>query len=67
MFKDFENEDTVLYLDHDLIESFFGMVSADIFIMSPSSFSYSAALISDGEIYYKPFWHAPKKSWITHL
>lgn len=65
-FKDFENEDTVLYLDHDLIESFFGMVSADIFIMSPSSLSYSAALISDGEIYYKPFWHAPQKAWITH-
>jgi hypothetical protein len=63
-FKEFENEDTTLYLDHDLIESFFGMVSAEILITSPSSFSYVAALISDGEIYYKPFWHAPKKSWI---
>ena len=66
-FKEFENEDTILYLDHDLIESFFGMVSADILIMSPSSLSYVAGLISDGEIYYKPFWHAPKKSWIKHL
>jgi len=63
-FKEFKNEDTTLYLDHDLIETFFGMVSADILITSPSSFSYVAALISDGEIYYKPFWHAPKKSWI---
>jgi hypothetical protein len=65
-FKEFKNEDTVLYLDHDLIESFFGMVSADVLVMSPSSFSYAAAMISDGEIYYKPFWHVPKKSWIIH-
>jgi hypothetical protein len=63
-FKEFVNKDTILYLDHDLIETFFGMVSANIFIMSPSSFSYAAALISDGEIYYKPFWHNPKKTWI---
>jgi hypothetical protein len=66
-FKEFDNKDTILYLDHDLKESFFGMVSADILITSPSSLSYVAALISDGEIYYKPFWHAPKKSWIKPL
>lgn len=65
-FKEFENKDTILYLDSDLIESFFGMVSADILVTSPSSLSYVAALISNGEIYYKPFWHAPKKSWIIH-
>lgn len=34
---------------------------ADILIISPSSLSYVAALISDGEIYYKPFWHKPRK------
>ena len=59
-----ENEDVFLYLNHDLVESFMGMVSADILVTSPSSLSYVAALISDGEVYYKPFWHNPRKNWL---
>lgn len=60
-----ENKDVILYLNSDLIESFIGMVSANILVTSPSSLSYVAALISDGEIYYKQFWHNPRKNWLV--
>ena len=63
-FEDFNNDDVELYLNYDVIETFMGMVTAEKLIISPSSFSYVAALLSDGEIYYKPFWHNPKKNWI---
>jgi hypothetical protein len=63
-FQCFALEDVILYLNYDLIESFMGMVSANILVTSPSSLSYVAALISDGEIYYKPFWHNPRKNWL---
>ena len=65
-FKEIANSDVYFYLNHDIIESFIGMVSADILVLSPSSLSYVAALISDGEIYYKKFWHNPKKNWIVN-
>jgi hypothetical protein len=65
-FKDLENNDVKFYLNHNIIESFIGMVSAEILVTSPSSLSYVAALISDGEIYYKKFWHNPRKNWIKY-
>jgi len=63
-FRDLENNNVKFYLDYDVFESFKGLVSSDVLVISPSSFSYVAALISEGEIYYKPFWHNPKKEWI---
>lgn len=63
-FKELENIDVVFHLNEDIVETFIGMVAADKLIISPSSFSYVAALISDGEIYYKPFWHNPRKEWV---
>ena len=62
-FKDLDSNDVKFYIDFDIFESFIGMVSAEILVISPSSFSYVAALISDGEIYYKPFWHNPRRGW----
>ena len=63
-FKELENNDVMFYLDYDIVKSFIGMVASDVLVISPSSFSYVAALISDGEIYYKNFWHKPRKEWI---
>jgi hypothetical protein len=65
-FTDLANSDVKFYLNYDIVESFIGMVAADILVISPSSFSYVAALISDGEIYYKQFWHNPRKNWIVY-
>jgi len=63
-FIKFVSEDVVLHIDEDIDTSFICMVGADILVTSPSSLSYVAALISDGEIYFKQFWHMPRKEWI---
>ena len=63
-FRDFANSDVYFHINDDIIDNFICMVSADILVISPSSLSYVAALISDGEIYYKKFWHNSKKDWI---
>jgi len=63
-FFDLESDDVYFYLNDDIVETFKGFVAADSLIISPSSFSYVAALISDGEVYYKNFWHNPRKNWV---
>lgn len=64
-FKEFESSDTIMHIDEEIEESFIALVAADILVISPSSFSYAAGLISDGIVFYKPFWHLPKKNWIV--
>jgi hypothetical protein len=49
----------------DPIESLKGMATADALIISRSSFSYLAALLSRGTVIYFPFWHKPLKDWLT--
>lgn len=53
----------VFCIDKPLDETFISLVGADALIMSKSSLSYTAALLSDGEIYYNPFWHPPLDKW----
>jgi hypothetical protein len=53
-----------LFLNADAIWTLRQLVEADILIMSKSSFSYVAALISAGIKLYEPFWHSPLDSWI---
>lgn len=65
LFKDFINNDVVLHLNESIEDTFYGMVTADILVMSKSSLSYSAAMLSDGIVYYLPFWHPPAKKWLT--
>lgn len=63
-FQDLLEADTQFHLDEEITSTFIGMVAADILILSPSSFSYVAGLLSDGKVYYKNFWHNKKKEWI---
>jgi hypothetical protein len=63
-FQDLVGEDIQFHLNEEITSTFIGMVAADILILSPSSFSYVAGLLSDGKIYYKKFWHQKKKEWI---
>jgi len=37
------------------------LVSADAIITSRSSLSHVAGMFSDGEVYYIPFWHPPRR------
>jgi hypothetical protein len=46
------HKDCVLHLDLDLCDSFLGLVSADILVTSKSAFSYSAAMLTDGIVYF---------------
>jgi hypothetical protein len=64
-YKLYNNNDIYYHLNENMFDSFIGMVAADILVTSKSSYSYIAAILSDGEIYYNPFWHPPKNSWIV--
>ena len=55
--------DMALHLNESNEETYLGMAGADILVTSASSFSYSAAFLSDGDIYYTPFWHNPCSWW----
>lgn len=60
MYKKF---DVKFHFQDDTFETFNGMVFADVLILSQSSYSYTAGLLSNGIIIYKPFWHPPRKHW----
>lgn len=62
-FEIFKAKDTILHLNEELPLTFISMVAADILVTSASSLSYAAALLSNGIIYYKRFWHNPRKEW----
>jgi hypothetical protein len=63
-FHELVGGDTQFHLNEEITSTFIGMVAADILILSPSSFSYVAGLLSDGKVYYKNFWHHKKKEWV---
>jgi hypothetical protein len=56
-------KDIVLHLNDTIEHTYLGMAAADILITSASSFSYSAAFFSDGDIFYTQFWHKPCSWW----
>ena len=64
-FDIYKNDDVVFHIDEDLYNTFIGLVGANALITSASSFSYVAALVTDAEVYYLPFWHKPKSNWVV--
>lgn len=65
MFADFEAPDVVLHLNGPPDTGFLGLVYADALVTSISSYSYVAALLSKGVIFYTPFWHPPRAHWYS--
>lgn len=63
----FKNSDTTIHLNDSVEDSFPALVFADVLVTSRSSYSYAAALLSEGLVYYIPFWHAPLPHWISAL
>lgn len=57
--------DLKLLLSECTFTTFHSLVSADVLIMAKSSFSYAAALLSQGVKIYEPFWHSPLDSWLV--
>ena len=55
------------HLDESVLGTFHNLVTAPELVIAKSSFSYAAALLSTGKVYYlDEFWHAPLDDW-THL
>lgn len=59
---DFE-EDIILHLNESVEDTFIDFVFADILLVAPSAFSYSAALLTDNIIYYLNSCHKPLPGW----
>ena len=64
-FKELNGLGIKYQLDECPFTTFFNLTAADILIMSKSSFSYSAALLSKSIKIYEPFWHKPISDWIV--
>ena len=67
-FKIFKNNFTNvrLHLDEPVEITFHKMVISDVLLINKSSISYTAALLTNAQVYYKPFWHATGKKWIAY-
>lgn len=61
--KTFGADDIVLHINGSVEDSFIPMVLADALVSGTSSYSYVAAILSEGDIYYIPFWHPPFPHW----
>jgi len=63
-FQEFREFPIKFHFLEDTFETFQGLVFADILVTSESSYSYTAALLSNGMIVYKQFWHPPRNGWL---
>lgn len=54
-----------LKLNQDEFETFISLVDSDVLVTAKSSFSYTAALLCEGLIFYDKFWHNPLENWIN--
>ena len=59
----FSSDDVILHIDETVEQTFAALVLADVLVIAPSSLSYTAGILSEGEIYYVPFWHPPLPHW----
>jgi hypothetical protein len=57
--------DVVFHLNESIEDTFSSLVLADVLVTSASSFSYIAGILSEGAVYYIPFWHPPLPSWVV--
>lgn len=61
----YQGEDIRFHIDESVEDTFTALVLADALVLSRSSLSYVAGLLSEGEVYYMRFWHAPLPWWIN--
>jgi hypothetical protein len=58
------NEENIeLHLNEDIQVTYHTLVTAKILVASKSSFSYTAAILNENEIYYIPMIHHPLQKW----
>ncbi|NJN11917.1 MAG: hypothetical protein HC836_29305 [Richelia sp. RM2_1_2] len=61
----YQNYNINMHLNECVFQTFHGLVNADILLMSKSTFSYTAALLSRGIKIYEPFYHRPLDNWLV--
>jgi hypothetical protein len=64
-FAEFSRIGYELFLDTDATWTMGKLAEADILVMAKSSFSYIAAILSEGVKFYEPMFDPPMSSWIT--
>ncbi len=64
-FEMFNAPDVIVHLNESIENTFTSMVLADLLVVGTSTFSYSAGLLSEGIVYYIPFWWQPLPHWIS--
>ena len=64
-FEEFKRLGIDCYINSCPFSTFHSLVSADVLVMSKSSFSYVAGLLSSGVKIYEPWWRQPLKDWIV--
>lgn len=55
----------VLHLNEDVLQTFYALAAAPIFVMGRSSFSSVAAMYNQGLVIYTPFTHGPLPSFLV--
>jgi hypothetical protein len=63
-FGELQNLNVNFHLERCIFTTFNSLVNADILVMSKSTLSYTAALLSEGIKIYEPFYHKPLKNWL---
>lgn len=61
--KIYSGSDVVFHIDDSIEDSFASMVLADVLVTSVSALSYVAGILSEGIVYYIPYWHPPLPNW----
>jgi hypothetical protein len=65
LFQSYIADDIIIHMNEDIESIFISMVAADMLITSNSYLSYTAALLSDGIIYYHSNENPPRNAWIS--
>ena len=64
-FQDLQDRGVAVANDLDPFHTFEQLVLADVLVTAKSSFSYLAALMSQGSVLYEPFWHSSFPTWLV--
>lgn len=63
-FGELHNLNADFHLDESVFNTFHNLINSDILVMSKSTFSYDAALLSHGIKFYEPFLHKQLREWL---
>lgn len=64
-FREFVAPDLIFHLNESIESTFISLVLADALVIGTSSMSYVAGQLSQGSVFYTPFWHPPLPHWIS--